>query len=361
MTSVLPPLRNDASVPTMPTYEQKKKTFPLCTWGGTQTMVSSYSIDYGKKDGNPSEKRPCSAARRNRPHPSKFFLNWRVPSKPTLNNKRSFEPYEAEYSNILQNFKEEYKGNIDSKSIPKTTPSNENTQLIENETLKLFERLKQSEKQDATLQPPVQTINVEAISVVADLLQRANPQEKEELERVLGISGRDNRQCGTCNVITPEAIIVLEQVLQKAGITDNDSAIRFLLSIGHIIMSITNPRACSPRPRPTEEKERKHMLRSAPINSPNFLIPNSRDCSASNKASLNSELKEIAEKKYHTIKLNNSPLENVPRLPKIRAPKRQSLYRQRRMTNPQVENKLATFVLPHRVVHRTFTIHPEWD
>lgn len=74
MTSVLPPLRNDASVPTMTTCERKKKTFPLCTWGGTQTMVSSYSIDYGQKDGNPSENRPCSATRRNRPHPSEVII-----------------------------------------------------------------------------------------------------------------------------------------------------------------------------------------------------------------------------------------------------------------------------------------------
>ena len=36
-------------------------------------MVTSYSMDYGKKDGTPSEKRPCSATRRNRPHPSKVI------------------------------------------------------------------------------------------------------------------------------------------------------------------------------------------------------------------------------------------------------------------------------------------------
>ena len=43
-------------------------------------MVTSYSMDYGKKDGTPSEKRPCSATRRNRPHPSKVFI-YLVPRK----------------------------------------------------------------------------------------------------------------------------------------------------------------------------------------------------------------------------------------------------------------------------------------
>ena len=37
-------------------------------------------------------------------------MNWRVPSKPLLHNRTSFEPYAAEYSNILQNFSDEYRG-----------------------------------------------------------------------------------------------------------------------------------------------------------------------------------------------------------------------------------------------------------
>ena len=65
----------------MPSVAEKKKdAFPLSTWGGVQTMVTSYSMDYGKKDGTPSEKRPCSATRRNRPHPSKVFI-YLVPRK----------------------------------------------------------------------------------------------------------------------------------------------------------------------------------------------------------------------------------------------------------------------------------------
>ena len=79
---------------------------------------------------------------------------------------------------------------------------------------------------------------------------------------------------------------------------DNDSAIRFLLSISQVIMSISNLSSPIPRPRPsTEERERKHTLRSAPVHSPNFLIPKHGDgiCSLCNKASLNNELRDISE------------------------------------------------------------------
>jgi hypothetical protein len=76
MTSVLPPLKEEINPPAMPSAEpesKREKSFPLSTWGGVQTMVTSYSMDYCKKDGTPSEKRPCSATRRNRPHPSKVI------------------------------------------------------------------------------------------------------------------------------------------------------------------------------------------------------------------------------------------------------------------------------------------------
>ena len=80
--------------------------------------------------------------------------------------------------------------------------------------------------------------------------------------------------------------------------TDNDSAIRFLLSISQVIMSISNLSTSIPRPRPpTEERERKHTLRSAPVHSPNFLIPKHGDgiCSLCNKANLTNELRDISE------------------------------------------------------------------
>ena len=75
MTSVLPPLKEETNPPAIPNVAEKKKpAFPLSTWGGGHTMVTSYSMDYGKKNGTPSEKRQCSATRRNRPHPSKVIL-----------------------------------------------------------------------------------------------------------------------------------------------------------------------------------------------------------------------------------------------------------------------------------------------
>ncbi|XP_028394868.1 uncharacterized protein LOC114519011 [Dendronephthya gigantea] len=368
MTSVLPPLKEEGNAPAMASVVEKKKNiFPLSSWGGVQTMITSYSMDYGKKDGTPSEKRPCSATRRNRPHPSKFFMNWRVPSKPILNNKTSFEPYAAEYSNTLQNFSEEYRGRDDPRAKRKITPPTVYKHLNEDETLKLIERLRISGKPDETFQLPLAQLNPEAISLVADLLKKATPQEQEEIERVFGLGARekDCQDLPSYSFITPEAIRVLEQVLQRAGITDNDSAIRFLLSIGQVLMSISNSNIPAYRPRPpSEERVRKHTLRSAPIHSPNLLMQKHRDgiCALCNKASLNNELQNISEKKvFDTNKSSRSYLENVPRLPKIRAPKRSMLPRPSKPNYPKVENKFATFVLPHRPIARSFTIHPEWD
>ena len=216
---------------------------------------------------------------------------------------------------------------------------------------------------------PLSHINPEAISLVANLLKKATPQEQEELERVFALNAtreKDIQDPLPYTFISPEAIKVLEQVLQRAGITDNESAISFLLSIGQVIMSLSNSSSPIPRSRPTtEERERKHKLRSAPVHSPNFLTPKHRDgiCALCNKTSLNNELKVISDSKKvpDAIKSNHSYFINVPRLPKIRAPKRSTIFRSTKPNYPKVENKIATFVLPHRPIPRTFTIHPEWD
>lgn len=302
-------------------------------------------------------------------------MNWRLPSNPILNRNNGCiaAPESPEYSQMLQNFCEEYRG----KDEPKRNVHSPNIckEITVDEKLKLMERLKISGKPVDTFQVPAPQLNPEALSLVADLLKKATPQEQEALEKAFG--AKDNTpELHPYTFISPEAIGVLEQVLQKAGITDNDAAIRFILSIGQIIMSISNSNGrASPRPRLSagEREIRKHALRSPPVRSPNFGMPKHGDhavaCHLCNKSSLNNELQNMSDKKYvEKTREHRSYLQDVPRLPKIGAPKRSMLARQKPWHNlpcypPQgkVENKLATFVLPHRPIPRSFTIHPEWD
>ena len=85
MANVLPPLREPAAATIMNTT-----LIPLSNWGGVQTMVTSYSMDYGKKERTPSEARPCSATRRNRPHPSRVSRVFDLVGRGSDLNKQCF-------------------------------------------------------------------------------------------------------------------------------------------------------------------------------------------------------------------------------------------------------------------------------
>ncbi|XP_048587429.1 uncharacterized protein LOC116616241 [Nematostella vectensis] len=86
------------------------------------TYTSSYSIDYVKKVGQPAIPRPCSATRRNRPHPSKNFLNWRLPSElvPAMNitDDAAFTCFPTGES--LQRFYEKFNGAFHTAQEPKS-------------------------------------------------------------------------------------------------------------------------------------------------------------------------------------------------------------------------------------------------
>ena len=92
MANVLPPLREPAAATIMNTTlnPTKNAAFPLSNWGGVQTMVTSYSMDYGKKERTPSEARPCSATRRNRPHPSRVSRVFDLVGRGSDLNKQCF-------------------------------------------------------------------------------------------------------------------------------------------------------------------------------------------------------------------------------------------------------------------------------
>ncbi|XP_065647028.1 uncharacterized protein LOC105845736 isoform X1 [Hydra vulgaris] len=62
-------------------YENSQAVFPLCQKGDND-YKTHYSLQFcNKLKGRPSSPRPCSPTRRNNPHPSKDFLNWRIPTR----------------------------------------------------------------------------------------------------------------------------------------------------------------------------------------------------------------------------------------------------------------------------------------
>ena len=76
MATVLPPLQKSVEVNNEPVVNPSEKPKnPLASWGA-QTMITSYSVDFCKKDCIPTKVRQCSATRRNRPHPSQVRENY---------------------------------------------------------------------------------------------------------------------------------------------------------------------------------------------------------------------------------------------------------------------------------------------
>jgi len=63
-------------------HDDSKLVFPNPRKKESDTFKTHYNNQFrSKNNSSPSSARPCSPTRRNNPHPSKNFLNWRIPSR----------------------------------------------------------------------------------------------------------------------------------------------------------------------------------------------------------------------------------------------------------------------------------------
>jgi len=64
-------------------HDESTQVFPIPKRkDGQENFKTHYNYHFkSKKEARPSSPRPCSPTRRNNPHPSKNFLNWRIPTR----------------------------------------------------------------------------------------------------------------------------------------------------------------------------------------------------------------------------------------------------------------------------------------
>lgn len=63
-------------------HDDSKLVFPNPRKKESDTFKTHYNHQFrSKRNASPSSARPCSPTRRNNPHPSKNFLNWRIPTR----------------------------------------------------------------------------------------------------------------------------------------------------------------------------------------------------------------------------------------------------------------------------------------
>ncbi|XP_022084177.1 uncharacterized protein LOC110975738 isoform X2 [Acanthaster planci] len=76
----------------------------------TERLASIYEVDYSPKTVKPSQPRPCSVTRRNNPHPSHMFMNWKVPTRLIVDDPSYQQQQERLLLDSKQRFYEDING-----------------------------------------------------------------------------------------------------------------------------------------------------------------------------------------------------------------------------------------------------------
>ncbi|KAM7434904.1 hypothetical protein ABFA07_015060 [Porites harrisoni] len=340
-------------------HESSEHIYPKCQKNGGLNIPrkynidsfgsTSYSIDFAKKEGRPALPRPCSVTRRNRPHPSQNFLNWRIPSKPMPGQKVNDASKAFLYLSDVetrQRFYDDYVGRFNS----------EKTGKLYQDVCCLVPRYPTRPK--ATQQPIFQgKNNVEAVpssrpkcimtplcvSKVAgqrydSLVSQASSKERLIVESCLDAGDRGYLGKSLAHAIRPEAIPAIHRWLKHQNGTDRDVAVDFLnkLSRG------TNQGGL--------ETDRKYYrLQQICVDN-----KTSQEVSRAGRNAIMDQVRQM---------LINEPGPTERRRPtKVPLLKKNKKTSRFPMCPPRgfVINKNALFMQPYRCLPRHFEIHPEF-
>lgn len=98
-------------------HDNSKLVFPRARKKESDTYRTHYNHQFRTKpNARPSSPRPCSPTRRNNPHPSKDFLNWRIPTRVFDYGKvktANISMFKSNVNDSHQRFYDDYAGKID--------------------------------------------------------------------------------------------------------------------------------------------------------------------------------------------------------------------------------------------------------
>ncbi|CAH3034207.1 unnamed protein product [Pocillopora meandrina] len=298
--------------------------------------ITSYVIDFAKKEGKPALPRPCSATRRNRPHPSQNFLNWRIPSRPLTGPKTSNADEAFLNLSVLETkerFYDDYVGSF-SKCA---SLLDERLKRVLCSSLTTFLKRSYCRWNSGCLRPLIRTMRPLCISKDAgneydSLVSRAPTKEKNIIESCLdaGDIGYMGRNFG--HVVRPEAIPAIHQWLKFQDETDRDVVFRFL-------NKLKRNSSC----RQDWEMDQKSCKL------PNCIDKNrTAELSRAGRNAISDHIRQKLSKDKQAVK--------CPTLTRSKKSKGRSMN----ATGDFITNKSAVFMQPHRRLPSHFEIHPEF-
>ncbi|KAL9987693.1 hypothetical protein ACROYT_G002040 [Oculina patagonica] len=297
---------------------------------------TSYSVDFAKKEGKPAKPRPCSVTRRNRPHPSQNFLNWRIPSKPMPGQKSN------ETINALLNlsdletkarFYDDYVGKFNSKKCnhfqnignpaPRYTTRPRYLKRAE------FEGNTNEEETPGSLPiciiPPL-CMSKDAGQRYDTLVARNSSRERVIIESCLDAGDRGYLGKSLENAIQAEAIPAIHRWLKSQSESDRNIALGFL----------------------------SNLSKSTSLNQDQALNRKSADISKAARDVIVDQVRQMMPKDVRTRERRRPAKYSPPRGRKLRLPPKPP-------PRAFVMNKGALFMQPHRCLPGHFEIHPEFQ
>lgn len=305
------------------------------------SAITSYVIDFAKKEGKPSLPRPCSATRRNRPHPSQNFLNWRIPSRPLTGPKTSDADEAFLNLSVLETkerFYDDYVGSFDleKQELCEEVGPIPPCRLPRHRLLQragLQDKLNEERRcpRRRTMRPLC--ISKDAGNEYDSLVSRAPTKEKNIIESCLDAGDIGYMGRNFAHVVRPEAIPAIHQWLKFQDETDRDVVFRFL-------NKLKRNSSC----RQDWEMDQKSCKL------PNCIDKNrTAELSRAGRNAISDHIRQKLSKDKKAVK--------YPTLTRSKKSKGRSMN----ATGDFITNKRAVFMQPHRRLPSHFEIHPEFE
>ncbi|XP_022795477.1 uncharacterized protein LOC111334058 isoform X1 [Stylophora pistillata] len=302
--------------------------------------LTSYVIDFAKKEGKPALPRPCSVTRRNRPHPSQNFLNWRIPSAPPASHKTSNANKAFLNLSLLETkerFYDEYVGRFNSekhvlcKEIGSLSPCYPTrSKLPQSAGLKGEPNEERSCPRRCTVLPLC--ISKDAGHKYDSLVSRTPSKEKRIVESCLDAGDIGYIRKNFAYVVRPEAIPAIHQWLKSQDETVRDVVFRFFNKL--------NGNSTRNQDREMDRKSCKFRR---------FIgKKTTEEISRTGRNLITDQVRQKLSKGKQAIKC-----------PTLR---RSSKSKRRPMISAEdlITNKSTMFMQPHRCLPGQFEIHPEF-